>query len=373
MVLVNSFWSRGTGVSGADQVAVQVLRRISNYFGGVVWVTNKSGKRFIEESGCAGKYISCTDFFDRFGVVVSYILRLIFILFKPKFYGKYKVIFSSSDFLTDVLPGFVYKAFHRNVNWVASVYHVYPPHKARRGNVVLNYIAELGQKISFALIKKADRVVCINSLTKRELTARGIKNVQIIYPGIDTKELGAAEMSNEKFEAVFMSRLKPSKGIFELIDIWHRVAAKKSLARLAIIGGGEKGIINKMEKKIRVKGLQDNIKLTGYLDNSDSYGLIKASKLFLMPSYEEGFSIAIAEAMALGAAVVAWDLDVYAEVFEDKIVTVKGKDVNQFSQKIIELLESKKRQEEYARAGREYIKKYSWDSTAKKYLDILCR
>lgn len=45
------------------------------------------------------------------------------------------------------------------------------------------------------------------------------------------------------------------------------------------------------------------------------YSLLKSSKVFVFPSHEEGWGIAVCEAMAAGLPIVAYDLAPFREFF----------------------------------------------------------
>ena len=65
-----------------------------------------------------------------------------------------------------------------------------------------------------------------------------------------------------------------------------------------------------------------NVEFAGYLSGSSKYALLKASKVLLFPSHYESFGMVALEALACGVPVVAYDLEVYKEAFEDKLITV---------------------------------------------------
>ena len=54
---------------------------------------------------------------------------------------------------------------------------------------------------------------------------------------------------SKKYDAVFIGRFHPQKGVLELIDIWKRVVNKKPQAKLAMIGDGP--LMKKVQLKIK--------------------------------------------------------------------------------------------------------------------------
>jgi len=65
---------------------------------------------------------------------------------------------------------------------------------------------------------------------------------------------------------------------------------------------------------------------------------MKSARVFIFPSYEEGLSLTLMEALACDLPVIAWDLPVYNSVYQNRIITVPAGDIEMFRKKIIEVL-----------------------------------
>ena len=117
------------------------------------------------------------------------------------------------------------------------------------------------------------------------------------------------------------------------------VVSKREKAQLAIIYAGSKDLELALMKKIKEEKLETNIFMLP-LTGDRALSMVKNSKVFVFPSHEEGWGIAICEAMACGLPVVAYDLPVYREIFKEGIVTVPLNDIKRFSEEVIDLLEN---------------------------------
>jgi glycosyltransferase involved in cell wall biosynthesis len=101
--------------------------------------------------------------------------------------------------------------------------------------------------------------------------------------------------------AVFIGRLSPEKGLVDLIAAWKRVQAEIPDAQLAIVGSGPQ------ERELRdTAGDQLGILWAGATTQPQRY--LRAADLFVLPSHEEGMSIALLEAMAAAVPIVATDI-----------------------------------------------------------------
>lgn len=285
------------------------------------------------------------------------------------------IAYASSDLFWEVLPAFYFKTRKKSVEWVQVIHHIYPDWKKRPGSRAINFFGFYLQKFSFFLIKKkADKIIVLNNLIKNELVKYGFgeKKLYLSYNGIDLDYLNSIEKKDFSYDGVFLGRLSRSKGTNDLIEIWKRVCESFPDARLAIVGGGSKEEKKQLLEKIGEYDLEKNIDLLGFLENTEAFSILKSGKVSLFPSHEEGWGIAISEAMACALPVVAWNLPVYKEIFENRITQIKENDSDLFSSKVLELLKNDAMRKKFGEDGKEFIKKYSWDEVAKKELEIIC-
>ena len=114
---------------------------------------------------------------------------------------------------------------------------------------------------------------------------------------------------------------------------------------------------------IREKGLDENIYLTGYLSEEQKISMMKSSKLFIFPSIEEGWGIAVSEAMACGLAVVCYDLEAY-QVFGDGIIKVPLRNTETMATAVHDLLMDENKQQDAGLRAKKAARKFNWDSIA---------
>jgi len=369
-LLINSFWSQNKIISGGDIRVLEISKRNFNNEETIILTSNK-GKNYLEKELNKLNFIITPDFFDKFTIIPSYILRTFLATNKLKKTGP-SIIYSSSDFFPDVIPAYFNK--NKDNKWVQTVFHIYPNWRTRPGNKIINFVGYYLQKLSFYLIKKkADKIITINNQVKDELIKKGFNKDKIYVSSCacNIDYFNKVKKSKTGYDGIFLARLNYSKGIFDLIEIWKNVCKISPQARLGIIGGGSDAIKNELLIKINKAGLKDNIDLLGYLENDKAFSTLKSSKIFLFPSHEEGWGIAIAETMACKIPVVSWDLSVYKEVFEKYTIQIKENDINKFANKVVELLKDNKKRITLGNEGFKFIQKYSWNNVAKNELKII--
>jgi glycosyltransferase involved in cell wall biosynthesis len=105
--------------------------------------------------------------------------------------------------------------------------------------------------------------------------------------------------------AVFVGRLAAEKGLDLLVSAWPLVRARYPEARLTLIGDGPQRLA--LEEMVKTLGMTlgpgQAVDMPGTAPEPNE--LLRGADLFILPSREEGMSIALLEAMALGIPLVA--------------------------------------------------------------------
>lgn len=101
--------------------------------------------------------------------------------------------------------------------------------------------------------------------------------------------------ANQKL-ILFMGRLNIKKGLDLLLPAFRKVHEQLPKAIL-ILAGPDDGYQPETENFIRDNNLGTRIKLVGMLTDTDKREALADADMFILPSYSEGFSIAVLEAM----------------------------------------------------------------------------
>jgi glycosyltransferase involved in cell wall biosynthesis/SAM-dependent methyltransferase len=218
------------------------------------------------------------------------------------------------------------------------------------------------------LHNRADEVIAISEHLAAELKAYGLRvPVAVNGVGLDTEAIEAVAVGRGKrqFEAVFVGRHDPEKGLFDLVEIWTDVVKEHPEARLIMIGSCNPGTRERLVASIESHGLEDNIALMGVIDDPEKFSLMKKSKVCLFPSHVEEWGIVPQEALACGLPVVAYDLPVYRENIKEcaAVFTAPIGDIAGMSSLTSELLTGEAYRG-FERIGPEFVKKFGWDEVA---------
>lgn len=155
-----------------------------------------------------------------------------------------------------------------------------------------------------------DEIVEIYNIDKdRIIAVGGAFNEKVFYPPRE-------KTYDDKVRLVFCAKIDPSKGIYELVEVY------KSLDRddisLDIIGNPDKENKKKLEEYIR----DDNsIRLYNVKDQVALGDELRKKDIYLMPSYYEGLGLMAIESLACGLYVVTTEIEA--------LMTLLGKEVEE--------------------------------------------
>ena len=111
---------------------------------------------------------------------------------------------------------------------------------------------------------------------------------------------------------------------------------------------------------------KENAKLLGFVPDTDLGVLYRKSLAFIYPSLSEGFGLQGLEAMKEGTLVLASDLPIFREIYEDSAIYFDPEKVDSISTAMEKALSMDvKERNKIIENGKEYVSKYSWENMAK--------
>ena len=141
--------------------------------------------------------------------------------------------------------------------------------------------------------------------------------------------------------ALFLSRLHPKKGLDRLIPAWKEVVRTEPEAMLVIAGSGEQTYVESLKRLAAANGLTKHVAFVGQVVGEEKWKLLVDADVFVLPSHQEGFSMAITEALAAGCAPVVTEECNFDELENGSSpcgVIVRGGDMQAFAREVEELL-----------------------------------
>ncbi len=272
-------------------------------------------------------------------------------------------IFAASHFLGDVVP-----LLACGGRKVVVVHHVIEPPQRRAGPFVTNAMHYAGERFGLAFVARlATTVLTSSRLVERQLRSFGFRMpiaVTVNAPRSLPDQAPPAVWDEERCEAIYLGRLAPTKGLETLLRAWQRVVAVRSDARLTIVGGGSDAYRSELERLARELRIVDRLSFTGRVSDERKERLLRSHRIFVFPSHEEGFGIALVEAMRAGLPCVTFDLEVFRELFPRGRVAVETGNMEALADAMLLLLEDSAERERLAAQAQHLAAIYTWSRAA---------
>ncbi len=107
-----------------------------------------------------------------------------------------------------------------------------------------------------------------------------------------------------KIIVLFLGRLHPKKGLALLCKSWSKVCTGYPEAHLVIAGPDSAGQQQSLQQLVAESGMASRVTFAGMLRGEEKWAALRAASFFTLPSYSEGFSISVLEALAAGTPVI---------------------------------------------------------------------
>jgi glycosyltransferase involved in cell wall biosynthesis len=127
--------------------------------------------------------------------------------------------------------------------------------------------------------------------------------------------LAARSAKAPQLQLLFLGRLDPAKGLYELLDAVNLLVRAGRQMRLVIAGDGPEA--PGLRSRIADLGLQHRVELPGARFGGDKMVLLSQAHVFVLPSYSEGLPYALLEAMAAGVVPVVSAVGAVPDVVTD--------------------------------------------------------
>src|SRR5262249_35570767 len=117
-------------------------------------------------------------------------------------------------------------------------------------------------------------------------------------------------------------------------------------------------------------GLEQAVCFPGFIDDEDLPALYSGARLFVFPSLYEGFGLPVLEAMGCGVPVITSNTSALPEVAGDAALLVDPGDVEGMAAAMASILDSASLRERLRQQGFVRAQSFSWETTARKTLDL---
>ncbi|YBV95438.1 glycosyltransferase [Phyllobacteriaceae bacterium JZ32] len=168
---------------------------------------------------------------------------------------------------------------------------------------------------------------------------------------------------------LFLSRLHYKKGLDILAEAFAIVAAACPDVDL-VVAGPDDGAGKAFEQEIAARGLADRVHMAGPLYGREKIRAMRDAECFCLPSRQEGFSVAITEALACGLPAVITDACHFPEVESAGAGFVCGLDPAGIAEALVTILSDPEVARAMGERGRALVRQhYTWPQIAQRTIE----
>ena len=230
---------------------------------------------------------------------------------------------------------------------------------------------------------------------------------ETVYPGVNTKIFNPypkdidTEIKKKIFKkypknhlpwVILSSRIDAKKNHISVIKAYAENKRLQDLVNIFVVTRGiddvfkdtlsksDEGILSDIISVIKENRIEDKVlffNIEGQQELAALYRIgFERGSIFALPTIHEPFGLAIIEAMACGLPVMATKhggpVEILKESGEEYGLLIDPVDTKDIGEGILKLITSSKLYKEFSRKGIKRVReKFTWDSAAKKYLDII--
>lgn len=234
-------------------------------------------------------------------------------------------------------------------------------------------------------VKKSKAIFTISQASRSDIIKEyKVKEnkVFVTYPGIRRiptlkPVIYPAKMLKEKYNItdkyfLFVGTLQPRKNITRLIEAFSMLKKKKGNDDFQLVIVGKKGwLYEEILQSPEKYGVSDSVIFIDFAPDEDLPALYRNAVCFVLPSLYEGFGLPILEAMENDCPVITSNVSSMPEAGGDAAQYVDPNDAEDIYKKMELVYEDDSLRKKMIEKGRDQVKKFSWEKTARQTLDVL--
>lgn len=225
--------------------------------------------------------------------------------------------------------------------------------------------------------EQADLIIAISEQTKRDII-KYLKvpesKIRVVYQGCHQsfKEIQSPEFLNsvkEKFNlpekfVLNVGTIEERKNLLNIVK-----AVNGTEIPLVVIGKKTK-YFNKVQKFIEKNKLLNQVIFLENVSMEELAAIYKLSKIFVYPSFFEGFGIPVIEALFSGTAVITGNTSSLPEAGGPESLYVNPYQMEDLKSKILFLWNNKAERKRRAEKGLEYVQRFTDENIARELMNV---
>jgi glycosyltransferase involved in cell wall biosynthesis len=237
--------------------------------------------------------------------------------------------------------------------------------------------------------EKADKIIAVSHSTKQDLVEIykiNPEKIRVIYSGLNPaakQYVFPAEkiyVKNKYFlpenYILYLGTLEPRKNIISLLNVFEKIKTdgilKGSDFKL-VIAGAKGWLYDDIFRTAQKFASKKDIIFTGFVEEKDKAALYKMAKVFVYPSFYEGFGFPPLEAMAQKTPVITSNISSIPEAVENAAILINPSNPDELYEALEKVLTDKKLSEKLSELGKKRAEAFDWKKCAEETLEFIMK
>ncbi len=224
----------------------------------------------------------------------------------------------------------------------------------------------------------ATQVITISEFSRQEiLRVYGLpqEKVDIVYPGAERPDWRRERLQEGKPRDripapffLFAGSLLPRRQVKCVLQALSKVSSEY---HFVVVGESDAQRQRALQESAQTWNVADRVHILGHVSDEDLEDLYLRTLALIFPSTYEGFGLPVLEAMIRGVPVVAWDIPIMREVVGEAGLLIKSGDIGALAGALRAIATNAEQRALLKQKGYAQAKKFSWESAAAHFLEIL--
>jgi glycosyltransferase involved in cell wall biosynthesis len=232
----------------------------------------------------------------------------------------------------------------------------------------------------------------ISESTKKDLVKEGIRKdkITVLPMGLNIPK-GLKKYPKEKNPTfIYLARLNKQKGIFDAIEAFEIISNQRSINKdqkslkshtsyvishpiLWVVGSGEDSVVNEAKRLVKEYGIQNSVKLFGFVTDTKKFELLARAHILLVPSAHEGWGLTVPEAASAGTPAIVYNVAGLSDIVKsgETGIIVKKNTPEELAKEAVKLYNNKSLYKKLQENGIRKVKDMKWSKTGKQALKFI--
>ncbi len=229
------------------------------------------------------------------------------------------------------------------------------------------------------ILKKADCILADSANTKRDIQSLypfASKKTQAVLPGREeifkpTKDPDVLKRYGVRQPYLLsVGTIEPRKNLLAMLRAYELFRRRTGRGYQWVLAGKRGWKNEDFFRALDASPFRDDIILTGYTERQDLPALYSMARLFVFPSWYEGFGLPVLEAMSCGAPVLSSPTSSLPEVGGDAAHYFDPNSSGDLAEKLEKLVSDENELLKMSELSLEQASKFSWERAARQLLNI---